>query len=180
MGAKRIAGLLSQPIENELIVFNEATGEAHALNDAATLVFGLCDGATSRAELTAALAGRFGLPADPDIAELALEELRDAGLVTDDEVPARAINRRAVIRKLGLSVMAAAMLPLVETMLARPINAQMSIGPTGATGGIGLTGATGGPGFTGSTGFAGGPGPTGMVPVRTQFFGPTGPTRTRV
>lgn len=64
MGMKRIDGLLSERIDNELLVFNEASGEGHALNESAAAVFGLCDGETDRATMADALARDFGLPAD--------------------------------------------------------------------------------------------------------------------
>src|SRR5262245_33547272 len=107
MGAKRVDGLLAQQIDDEIVVFNPAKGEGHALNKSAALVFDLCDGKTSRATMSTALAQRFGLPAVPDVVDLALAELMDAGLVSDDEVRGATINRRAVVRNLGLSVMAA-------------------------------------------------------------------------
>lgn len=119
MRTRRIDGLLSERIGNELLVFNPATNEGHALNDTAAGVFKLCDGQTERAAMVAALADEFGLPADPAVLDLALSELRDAGLITGEDV-ATGINRRTVIRRLGLSVMAAAALPIIETMLARP------------------------------------------------------------
>jgi PqqD family protein of HPr-rel-A system len=123
MPTRRIDGLLSERIDNELLVFNPATNEGHALNDTAAAVFNLCDGRTDRAAMAAALAGEFGLPADPAVLDLALSELRDAGLITGEDVPA-GINRRTVIRRLGLSVMAAAALPIIETVLARPASMQ--------------------------------------------------------
>ena len=128
MGMKRIDGLLSERIDNELLVFNEATGEGHALNESAAAVFELCDGEADRAAMVEALAKDFGLPADEAVLDLALSELRDAGLIAGDDV-VEGINRRSVIRRLGLSVMAAAALPLVDTMLARPASAQAPGGP---------------------------------------------------
>jgi coenzyme PQQ synthesis protein D (PqqD) len=148
MGPKQVPDLLSQQIDEELIVFNKAKAEGHTLNHAAALVFDLCDGNTTRAAMAAAVSNQLGLPADPDVVELALAELRDAGLVTDDAVQPAVINRRSVIRKLGLSVMTAAALPLVETMVMRPAHAQLS-GPTGSTGPTGPTGSTGPTGPTG-------------------------------
>jgi hypothetical protein len=44
MGAKRVDGLLIERLEGELLVVNEATQEAHALNETAAIVFELCDG----------------------------------------------------------------------------------------------------------------------------------------
>lgn len=127
MGAKRIDGLLIERIDNELLVVNQATGEGHALNETAAAVFELCDGNTDRVAMLAALAN-FGLPADDAVLDLALSELSDAGLIAGDDV-VEGINRRSVIRRLGLSVMAASALPLVDTMLARPASAQVPGGP---------------------------------------------------
>jgi hypothetical protein len=130
MSVKRVDGLLAQRIDNEFLVFNKATGEGHALNETAAAVFDLCDGETSRASMVTAISQRFALPGDPDIVELALSELRDAGLIAGDEEQPAPITRRSIIRKLGLSVVAAAALPLVETMVARPAHAQGSIPPS--------------------------------------------------
>lgn len=35
MGIRRIHGLVTEPIDNELLIFNQATGEGHALNEPA-------------------------------------------------------------------------------------------------------------------------------------------------
>jgi hypothetical protein len=129
MYPKRVDGLLSEAVDNELLVFNRATDEAHALNGTAAAVFNLCDGTTDRVAMATVLAADFGLPNDQAVVDLALSELRDAGLVTADEVP-EGISRRSVIRSLGLSVMAAAALPVIETMLASPAAALSSPTPT--------------------------------------------------
>ena len=163
MNPKRVEGLLFERIDRELLVINPASGESHALNEAAAAVFDLCDGATSRAVIRSVLARQVGLPEDPDIVELALAELRDAGLLADDEAPASGVNRRSVIRKLGLSVMAAALLPVVETMIVREAQAQGSFGQgaQGSQGPQGVQGATGPQGAQGATGPQGAQGATG-------------------
>ena len=129
MSAKRIDGLLSERVDNELLVFNEATDEGHALNESAAAVFNLCDGKTDREAMATVLANDFGLPNNGLVVDLALSELRDAGLITVDQVP-EGISRRSVIRQLGLSVMVAAALPVIETMLARPASASAQASPT--------------------------------------------------
>ena len=94
MGAKRIEGLLIERLEGELLVVNEATQEAHALNETAAIVFELCDGETSRAAMAAEVARRTGLPADESVVALAVAELAEAGLVVPDEPAAEPITRR--------------------------------------------------------------------------------------
>lgn len=160
MNPRRVDGLLFERIDRELIVLNPARGEGHALNEAAAALFELCDGKTSRVAMATALAQQFSLPEDPDIVELALSELRDAGLATEDGAPPSGVNRRSVIRKLGLSVMAAAALPLIETMVVRPAHAQGSVGPQG------VQGAQGPQGDQGSQGVQGTQGPQGMQGVQ--------------
>jgi hypothetical protein len=116
--------LLTERIKGELLVLHPDTNEAHALNETAAAVFELCNGSTSRAKIAEEVARRSGLPADEDIVALALTELEDAGLVVVDEPERRPIARRSVIRKLGLTVIAAAALPIVETMMVPPAEAQ--------------------------------------------------------
>ena len=120
---KQVDGLIVEPIDHELLIFNQSTGEGHALNDAAAAVFKLCDGNTDPAAMGAALADELGLPADGAWVDLALVELRDAGLITGGEAR-EGITRRSVIRMLGLTTMAAALLPVVETMVTQPAAAQ--------------------------------------------------------
>lgn len=123
--AKQVDGLVEETIDGELLVYNPATAEAHALNPTAAAVFRLCDGHTSRDDMVAALAEPLRLPADGAWVDLALAELRDAGLVAGGDGPS-GLTRRSVVRALGLTTMAAALLPVVETMTARPAAAQGS------------------------------------------------------
>ena len=123
MQPNKVEGLISEHVEHELLVFNPATAEGHALNGAAAAVFQMCDGGTDRAAMAAALAAGHGLPDDVAVVELALAELHDAGLVLVDDLPV-GLSRRSVIRKLGMSLVAAAALPVIETMFAGSAAAQ--------------------------------------------------------
>jgi coenzyme PQQ synthesis protein D (PqqD) len=129
MPAIQAEGLIVERCGSELVVFVPATNEAHSLNPTALLIFERCDGATSRAEMVAALES-VGLPADPGIVSLALSDLAEASLVViDDEAPQLGVTRRVVIRRLGLSATAIAMLPVVETIFVQPAAAQTSGNP---------------------------------------------------
>jgi len=130
MGAKRVEGLLIERLEGELLVINESTQEAHALNETAAIVFELCDGSTSRAEMAAEVARRSGLPADERVVALALTDLVDAGLVVSDESDRPTVTRRALIRRLALPAAAMALLPIVETILVPSRAAGQSPAPT--------------------------------------------------
>ena len=128
MAAKRVDGLLVERIDGEVLVVKESSHEAHALNEAASIVFDLCDGSMSREAMAAEVARRTGLPVDEGVVDLALADLVEAGLVVlDDEAPA-AITRRSLIRRLALPAAAMAMLPVVETVLM-PSPASAQSGP---------------------------------------------------
>src|SRR5262245_54618575 len=132
MGARRVEGLQFERVADEILAVKPATLEAHALNQSAAAVFDLCDGKASKSEMAAEIQRRTGLPVDEEIVELALAELVDAGLVVLDgpESPST-ISRRALVRRLSLSVAAVMMLPIVETILVPPAAAQAS--PTTTT-----------------------------------------------
>jgi len=119
MGPRRVDGLVSERVEKELLVYRQLTGETHALNEAAAVVFDLCDGAHTRTAIAAEVALRCGLPADEGIVDLALADLREAGLIAaaDDDRPG--VTRRSLIRRLSLTAIAVAMLPVVETILMK-------------------------------------------------------------
>lgn len=132
MAAKRVDGLLVERVDGEVLVVKESSREAHALNEAASIVFDLCDGAMSREAMAAEVARRTGLPIDEGVVDLALTDLVEAGLVVlDDEAPA-AITRRGLIRRLALPAAAMAMLPVVETVLM-PAPAAAQSGPVPST-----------------------------------------------
>ena len=117
MAATRVEGFTIERMAEEILAVNEAGSEAYALNQGAAAVFDLCDGRSSRAQMAAEVRRRTGLPADEEIADLALAELADAGLVDLDGQEPPAVTRRSLIRRLGLSSAAAMMLPVVETVL---------------------------------------------------------------
>jgi len=117
MSAKRVEGLLIERVDGEVLVVKESSHEAHALNEAAAVVFDLCDGSMSHAAMAAEVARRTGLPADESVVALALADLVEAGLVVLDDEETPVITRRSLIRGLALPAAAIAMLPVVETVL---------------------------------------------------------------
>jgi PqqD family protein of HPr-rel-A system len=124
MGPRRAEDLTCERIDGELLVYHHGTGETHALNEAAGAVFELCDGTTSRAAMAAELARRCGLPPDEAIVDLALADLEEAGLIVAGPGDRRIVTRRALVRRLGLTAIAVATLPVVETIMMTPAEAQ--------------------------------------------------------
>jgi hypothetical protein len=133
MSATRKRGLTTETIESELVVFDPETNEVHSLNESAALVFGMCDGSSTKQEMTARLP-EIGLPADAEIVELALSELADASLIeVQPDVAAAGVTRRTLTRRLGLSVTGIALIPVVDTILVQPAAAAMSGATTTTT-----------------------------------------------
>jgi hypothetical protein len=160
----REEGLLVEAVDDELLIFDLETNNAHALNSPAASVWRACDGTRGVKELQS----ECGLSEDE--LRLALDQLRERGLLADEP----GLSRRAMLRNVTVAGAAGVALPMIRSIAApTPAMAQSEpggpTGPTGATGPIGPTGPTGatGPGPTGPTG-ATGPGPTGPT-------GATGP-----
>jgi PqqD family protein of HPr-rel-A system len=124
MEPRRVDDLTCERVERELLVYSPLTGETHALNESAAVVFELCDGTISRAAMAAEVARRCGLPPDDAIVDLALADLEEAGLIVADDGERPAITRRSLIRRLGLTAIAAAVLPVVETIMMPSAEAQ--------------------------------------------------------
>ena len=123
MRAKRVDGVRIERAADEILAVKKASLEAHALNESASVVYELCDGKSSVAEMAAEIQRRTGLPADEEIVNLALAELADAGLVVlDNAEPSPAPTRRSLLRRFALTGAAAAMLPIVETIVLPSTN----------------------------------------------------------
>ena len=90
MAARRVEGVHTERSADEILALKAESLEAHALNQSAAVVYDLCDGTTSKAEMAAEIHRRTGLPADEEIVDLALSELVETGLVViDDEADMR-------------------------------------------------------------------------------------------
>lgn len=71
-------------LDGEAVVYDEATGNLHHLNQTAALVFSLCDGTGTARELSVDIADAYGLGVDqiePQVRSL-LRTLKREGLVT--------------------------------------------------------------------------------------------------
>jgi hypothetical protein len=116
----REEGLLLQELDGELLVYNQQTNRASCLNPTAALVFRLCDGKTTVAQMAARLQAELDLPADEAVVWLALERLGKVGLL--GERPARPegarLTRRELAGRLGLVGSLALLLPAVTSIVA--------------------------------------------------------------
>jgi hypothetical protein len=110
-------GLVVRELPDETLVYDLRANKAHCLNRAAALVWRLCDGRMSLADLAAVLREELGVPDGEAAARLALQQLSRRGLLEHPAEPESAegrIGRREALRK--LAVLGA--LPIVLTIAA--------------------------------------------------------------
>jgi PqqD family protein of HPr-rel-A system len=50
-------------LDGEAVIYDEQTADLHHLNPTATIVFGLCDGTATMAEMATDISEAFGVPA---------------------------------------------------------------------------------------------------------------------
>ena len=106
-----------------LLVFDEQADVGHVLNPSVAVVYDLCDGTRSVADMSRYVATETGLPADEEIVLLALAELREAGLLDESEPTTAALatlntglTRRSLIKRLAVGAGALALLPAIDSI----------------------------------------------------------------
>ena len=57
-------GLTVVELDGEAVIYDEGSGDLHHLNPTATIVFGLCDGASTMREMSVDISEAFEVPAD--------------------------------------------------------------------------------------------------------------------
>ena len=80
-------GVTAIEIDGEAVLFDVEGPELHHLNAAATIVFTLCDGTGTVAELAADIADAFGVPLEQVEREVGavVEEFDEIGILVRDE-----------------------------------------------------------------------------------------------
>ncbi len=103
-----------------VIVYDELTDTGHVLNAATAIVFDACDGFTTIEEMARRVSARTMLPEDVDLVLVTLAELRDNGLLENNDPTTQAlssikpgISRRQVLQRLALGAAAIAIFPSV-------------------------------------------------------------------
>lgn len=57
-------GLTVVELDGEAVIYDEETSDLHHLNPTATIVFGLCDGSATIADISTDISEAFGVPAE--------------------------------------------------------------------------------------------------------------------
>jgi hypothetical protein len=114
----RTSGLVVRELPEETLVYDLGSHRAHCLNRGAALVFRLCDGTRSRAQIAAAVTAQ-GAAADRAAVNLALAQLAGAGLLEAGDAPEgrqppAEPSRRRLLRAAGATLL----LPAVASVVA--------------------------------------------------------------
>jgi Coenzyme PQQ synthesis protein D (PqqD) len=107
---------LSRKLGEELVVYDSENHIGHCLNSTAAAVWKLCDGNNNPSQIAAKLSREASAQVEQRLVQLALQQLDEARLLVQSEVPPKLSSRRIVIRRIGIA--AAVALPLVTSIVA--------------------------------------------------------------
>ncbi len=131
----RKENIVEQELPNEVLIYDLKENKALCLNETSALVWQLCDGKKSTAEISRIMSEKLKSPVTEDFVWLALERLKKENLLANGESIESNFaghSRREVIKKIGLASMIA--LPLVSSIVA-PTSANAQSGACIAPGG---------------------------------------------
>jgi hypothetical protein len=133
MPRARIAGLVAEDIDDEIIVYDEEKEKAHCLNQTAALVWKNCDGKRTVAEIAQGMQAELNAPVETNVVWYALKELDKYRLLQDSiTLPNElvAVTRREFLKQIGVA--AAVVAPIVLSItLPTPAQAASCL-PSGA------------------------------------------------
>ena len=113
----RTENLVIQQVGDETLVYDLTTNKAHCLNETAGFVWNRCTGDRSINEIANAVEVQFGHAVDADFVRLALNQLENESLLTENGLGGIVMpNRREAIKRLGLA--SAIAIPIVSSLLA--------------------------------------------------------------
>lgn len=115
----KLANLVVQDLSNEILIYNLENNKAFSLNETTTLVWQNCDGTKDVRQIAQILETNLGQTVPDELVFLALDRLKKEDLVAFDESdvsPLQGINRREVVKRVGLATMVA--LPIISSVVA--------------------------------------------------------------
>jgi len=108
--------IVVQELNDEVLIYDLKENKAFCLNETSALVWQMCNGENSVADISQTIGKKLNSPANEDLVWLAIDQLKKENLIANSEevVPNfNGLSRREVIRKVGLSTMLA-----IPTILA--------------------------------------------------------------
>ena len=119
--------ILVQQLPDELLIYNLKTDKVFCLNQTSAMVWQMCDGKQSVAEISRAMSKKLNSVVSEDFVWLAIDGLKKDGLIANGaEIPNQfnGMSRREVIRKIGFASMIA--LPIITNLVAPKATAAAS------------------------------------------------------
>lgn len=113
----RVADIVVQEFANEVLIYDLKTNKAFCLNETSAMIWQICDGKKDISQIIKFISEKLNSPVNDDLIWLALNQLKKEKLLENgDELPDyfAGRSRREVIKKLGLSCLAA--LPIIATV----------------------------------------------------------------
>jgi hypothetical protein len=111
--------IVVQEIDKELLIYDLKENKAFCLNETSALIWQLCDGSNSMAEISKFAGKKLNQNISEDLIWLALDEFKKCSLLEESEkfeIDFNGLNRRQIIKKVGLASMIA--LPIVSSIVA--------------------------------------------------------------
>jgi hypothetical protein len=121
MPKARTEGLIATEAEDDLLIYDLGNNRAHCLNQTAALVWRLCDGQRSAAQIAGSIRDHPGDAVDEDVVWMALNELGRSGLLQESVArsPGARYSRRDLLRKLGVAAAGGAvLLPAISSIVS--------------------------------------------------------------
>jgi Coenzyme PQQ synthesis protein D (PqqD) len=118
---KRQDGLIIRELDNEILIYDTENNKAHCLNQTAALVWKQCDGNTTTEEMSRVISRELGTEINERVVWFAIKQFNQDHLLEETvNMPAAllasGLNRRDVVRALGLAAVVA--VPLVTSIVA--------------------------------------------------------------
>ena len=111
--------LIIRRVGDELVVYDLEQDRGHALNPTAAFIFDQCDGKTTVEQMSRRMATELNIPHSDQVTTMALDRLGRANLLIKPVANNSSTNlsRRELLKLAGKTGLAAAMLPVVTTLL---------------------------------------------------------------
>ena len=121
----RSNGLVVHEMPGEILVYDLDSNKAHCLNETVAFVWKYCDGNNSIADIMLEFESNGHGKVTEDFIWLALDQLKENGLLSSSVAPRfQNQSRREILKTIGLTSMAA--LPFIASIVA-PSNALASV-----------------------------------------------------
>lgn len=114
----RKSEIVIQKFENEILIYDLKTNKAFCPNETSAIIYQLCDGKNSVADIAQRFSKQSNQPINDELVWLALDGLKKENLLENDDVEINfnGLNRRQIIKKVGLASMIS--LPLISSVVA--------------------------------------------------------------